>query len=77
LTAKVKLKSIVSMRLLRTEMLPEGPEWGYEARLDAYVPLAFNTEGRLYLRSRNDNDFTLRYPFDGQGLGVSSGRYCR
>jgi hypothetical protein len=24
------------MLLLRTEMLPEGPEWGYEIKLDGY-----------------------------------------
>jgi ATP-dependent DNA ligase len=50
------------MLLLRTEMLPEGPEWGYEIKLDGYRALTFKTGGKLSLRSRNDNDFVLRYP---------------
>jgi hypothetical protein len=35
-TAKVKPRFIEPMLLLRTEMLPEGPEWGYEVKLDGY-----------------------------------------
>jgi bifunctional non-homologous end joining protein LigD len=62
LTAKVKARFIEPMLLLRTEMLPEGPEWGYEIKLDGYRALAFKTGGKLSLRSRNDNDFALRYP---------------
>jgi hypothetical protein len=62
LTAKVKPRFIEPMLLLRTEMLPEGPEWGYEIKLDGYRALAFKTGGKLSLRSRNDNDFALRCP---------------
>jgi ATP-dependent DNA ligase len=36
LAAKVKPRFIEPMLLLRTEMLPEGPEWGYEIKLDGY-----------------------------------------
>src|SRR6202451_4216195 len=56
------------MLLLRTEMLPEGPEWGYEGKLDGYRSLAFKTGGKLFLRSRNDNDFALRYPSIAKAL---------
>src|ERR1700741_3448377 len=56
------------MLLLRTEMLPEGPEWGYEIKLDGYRALAFKTGGKLFLRSRNDNDFALRYPSIAKAL---------
>jgi ATP-dependent DNA ligase len=56
------------MLLLRTEMLPEGPEWGYEIELDGYRALAFKTGGVLSLRSRNDNDFAQRYPSIAEAL---------
>ena len=50
------------MLLLRTEKLPEGPEWQMELKLDGYRSLAIKTGGNVQLRSRNDNDFTIRYP---------------
>src|SRR3984885_6769357 len=56
------------MQLLRTEKLPEGPDWAYEIKLDGYRALAFKTGGKLQLRSRNDNDFALRYPSIAKAL---------
>ena len=56
------------MLLLRTERLPEGPVWGYEIKLDGYRALAFKTGGKLSLRSRNNNDFALRYPSIAKAL---------
>ena len=50
------------MLLLRTGALPEAAEWIYELKLDGYRALAFNSAGRVQLRSRNDNDFSVRYP---------------
>ena len=50
------------MLLLRTDTLPEGPEWQYELKLDGYRAVAFKASGRIWLRSRNNNDFSLRYP---------------
>jgi len=50
------------MLLLRTDALPEGPEWEYELKLDGYRALALKTEGKVQLRSRNNNDFSGRYP---------------
>lgn len=35
--------------------------WIYEIKLDGYRAIAFKTGGRVHLRSRNDNDFSVRY----------------
>jgi bifunctional non-homologous end joining protein LigD len=59
---------IESMLLLRTDKLPEGPEWTYEIKLDGYRALAFKKSGKVHLRSRNDNDFNARYPGIGAAL---------
>ena len=50
------------MLLLRTDQLPEGPHYSYELKLDGYRALAIKTDGRVKLRSRNDNDFNARFP---------------
>jgi hypothetical protein len=57
-----KARFIQPMLLLRTEKLPEGPEWIRELKFDGYRAIAFKTGGKLFLRSRNDHDFTERYP---------------
>ncbi len=44
-------KFIEPMLLLRTEKLPEGPEWVNELKLDGFRSLAIKTSGR---RSRVD-----------------------
>jgi bifunctional non-homologous end joining protein LigD len=53
---------IEPMLLLRTDALPEGAQWLYELKLDAYRAVAFKRDGAVHLRSRNDNDFSIRYP---------------
>jgi bifunctional non-homologous end joining protein LigD len=68
LPTKIKPGFIEPMLLLRTEKLPEGPDWAYEIKLDGYRALAFKTGGKLQLRSRNDNDFALRYPSIAKAL---------
>ena len=50
------------MLLLRTDALPEGAQWLYELKLDGYRAIAFTRDGVVHLRSRNDNDFSIRYP---------------
>src|SRR5216684_5926052 len=58
---KAKATFIEPMLLLPTGALPEAAEWLYELKLDGYRALAFNSAGRVHLRSRNDNDFSVRY----------------
>ena len=51
------------MLLLRQDILPDDQKrWAYQLKLDGYRAVAFKTGGKIYLRSRNDNDFSLRYP---------------
>ena len=58
------------MLLLRTERLPEGPDWLYEVKLDGYRALAVKSGGNVQLRSRNDNDFAARYANVTKALGA-------
>src|SRR5262245_29846997 len=53
---------IEPMLLLRTDSLPSGEPWLYELKLDGYRAIAFKRNGTVSLRSRNDNDFNVRYP---------------
>jgi DNA ligase D-like protein (predicted ligase) len=67
--ARVKAGFVEPMLLLRTENLPDEPaRWEYQLKLDGYRAIAFKTGGKLYLRSRNDNDFSVRYPSVLRGL---------
>src|SRR4029077_5576068 len=50
------------MLLRRTERLPDGDARCYELKFDGYRALAIKTARKVHLRSRNDNDFTARYP---------------
>jgi DNA ligase D-like protein (predicted ligase) len=63
------VRFIPPMLLLKKETLPDGPDWLYEIKLDGYRAIAFKSGGRIYLRSRNDKDFTSRYPAIVEGLG--------
>jgi ATP-dependent DNA ligase len=65
---KTKAGFIQPMLLQRTERLPEGPDWLYELKLDGYRALAIKAGGKLQLRSRNDNDFTVKYPTIAKAL---------
>ena len=57
------------MLLLRTDSLPTDTErWLYELKLDGYRAIAFKRDGTVHLRSRNDNDFSSRYPAVMKGL---------
>jgi bifunctional non-homologous end joining protein LigD len=59
------------MLLLRTDVLPDDAErWTYQLKLDGYRAIAFKAGGRISLRSRNDNDFSVRYPAVVEGLSA-------
>ena len=59
---------IAPMLLLRTDSLPDSAQWLYELKLDGYRAIAFKRDGVVHLRSRNDNDFSGRYPGVVKGL---------
>jgi DNA ligase D-like protein (predicted ligase) len=67
--AKAKGRFIDPMLLLRTDSLPDDRNrWEYQLKFDGYRAIAFKTGGKLYLRSRNDNDFSVRYSAVMKGL---------
>ena len=64
-----KGRFIEPMLLLRTDALPnDANRWEYQLKFDGYRAIAFKTGGKLHLRSRNGNDFSLRYPGVVKGL---------
>ena len=65
---KGSARFIEPMLLLRADSLPDNDQWLYELKLDGYRAIAFKRNGTVHLRSRNDNDFTARYPGVVQGL---------
>jgi DNA ligase D-like protein (predicted ligase) len=69
MAVRVKAGFVEPMLLLRTETLPDDPaRWAYQLKFDGYRAIAFKTGGKVSLRSRNDNDFSLRYPTVMKGL---------
>jgi len=67
--ARVKARFIKPMLLLSTDHLPDDrSKWEYQLKLDGYRAIAFKTGNTLHLRSRNDNDFSRRYPAVLRGL---------
>jgi bifunctional non-homologous end joining protein LigD len=61
--SRVKAAFVEPMLLLRTDALPDqSSRWAYQLKFDGYRAIAFKTGGRVHLRSRNDNDFSSRYP---------------
>ena len=66
--ASSSARFIEPMLLLRTDSIPDGGEWLYELKLDGYRAVAFKHNGVVNLRSRNNNDFSARYPGVVKGL---------
>lgn len=58
------------MLLLRTERLPDDKDWLYEVKFDGYRALAIKSGGKVQLRSRNDNDFAIRYASIAKALAA-------
>jgi hypothetical protein len=46
----------------------ECSRWEYQLKFDGYRAIAFKTGGKIHLRSRNDNDFSIRYSNVVKGL---------
>jgi len=65
----VKAAFVPPMLLLRTDALPdESARWEYQLKFDGYRAIAFKSGGRVHLRSRNNKDFSGRYPGVVAGL---------
>jgi bifunctional non-homologous end joining protein LigD len=62
-------KFVEPMLLLAANILPAGTDWVYEVKLDGYRALAVKTDNKVHLRSRNNNDFNLKYPSLVKALG--------
>jgi bifunctional non-homologous end joining protein LigD len=67
-TSRVKARFIEPMLLEPSPSLPEGEGWTYELKLDGYRALGIRGCGPASLRSRNGNDFTLKYPAVARAL---------
>ena len=69
LAAKVKGSFIDPMLLLRTDSLPnDGDRWEYQLKFGRLQGNCIQNRRQTTLRSRNDNDFSLRYSDVVKGL---------
>jgi DNA ligase D-like protein (predicted ligase) len=69
MAVRAKARFIQPMLLLSTDRLPDdGAKWEYQLKLDGYRAIAFKSANKVQLRSRNDNDFSRRYPAVARGL---------
>jgi len=56
---RIKAHFIEPMLLLRTEVLPTGRDQVYELKFDGFRAEAIKSAGTVYLRSRNNKDFSI------------------
>jgi|SRR5215469_1957419 len=69
MTANVTKAGFVKpMLLFAASDLPKGEPWMYELKLDGYRAIAFKTSRRAQLRSRNNKDFSRKYPVVTEAL---------
>lgn len=61
-TASAKASFIESMECLAVSMIPEGPDWTYEIKLDGYRLEAVKEGGKVILYSRRRNTLNERFP---------------
>lgn len=65
----VKARFIEPMLLEPSDTLPDNPTlYEYGLKLDGFRAVAFKSNGKVQLRSRNDSDFNRRYPTVVKGL---------
>jgi bifunctional non-homologous end joining protein LigD len=55
-----------------TERLPEGRKWRYELKLDGFRTIAGKSQRIVQLWSRNQKDFTCRFPGVVNGIAELS-----
>lgn len=53
---------VTPMAALLVDVLPAGPEWSYELKLDGYRALIMKDGAAIRIRSRNDKDLMQMYP---------------
>ena len=58
---KSALSFVPPMLAKLVRVLPEGPEWEYEVKLDGYRLEAIKTGDKVRLYSRRGNDFTKKF----------------
>lgn len=57
------LPAYISPQLaVREDNLPHGKNWQYERKYDGYRLLAFIQDGKVKLKTRNDKDWTKKFP---------------
>jgi DNA ligase D-like protein (predicted ligase) len=67
---KTNARFIEPMLLQPSGKLSEGGLWLYELKLDGFRAEAIKSSGRAHLRSRNDKDFSGKYPTIVQALAA-------
>ena len=66
---RVAARFIEPMLLLKTDALPDDrARWSYQLKLDGYRAIVVKSRGSVSVRSRNNHDFTKRYPSVLPGL---------
>ena len=66
---KAKAGFIEPMLLQAVSALPDDRKrWLYQLKMDGYRAIAYKQDGTLYFSSRNDNDFSVRYPSIAKAL---------